>query len=237
MTSPKRTRKGSLQPDQVSELRLLINETKKEIIDVLREDLKSVKQRLETLNSRFSTLEESVLSIQQKHEKLEAEISEVKSEMYHITEKSCRQTLSEMESRLLRMNNVIIRGLPEEDGTVEERADKDRETVQALFAELEVEQVTVTDVRRLGRPNKSKSRLLRASLPNPAKKQEILRKAKFLKNSSFKNVYVQADLTPAQQDIERDLRRRLKDRREQGEDVVIYAGEIRPRLGLKGFRR
>ena len=88
-----RTRKGSLPVDQVSELKLLINETKKEIISAFREDLQNVKLRLEALSSRFTSLEESVASIQQKQVQLECEISNVKSELLFVTQESSKQTL------------------------------------------------------------------------------------------------------------------------------------------------
>ena len=105
-----------------------------------------------------------------------------------------------------------------------------------MLTALDVKSVEVNGVRRLGKPNKEKPRLLRASLPDPSKRQEVLRRAKLLKNSTFKNVFIQPDLTRMQQEIEPSLRKELKDRREQG-DVMIYAGRVRPRLGLKGFHQ
>ena len=230
-----RLRKGSLQSDQMSELRLLIKESKTEIINVLGEDLKNVKQRLDSLTSRFTALEESVLSIQQKHEKLEAEISGVKTEMKAVMDWSCRQTFQEMDGRLLKMTDIIIRGLSEGTGTVEERAEQDVEAVNSLLASIEVDSEDVTDVRRLGKMNGGKPRLLRATFPNPTRRQEALRKAKLLRSSRFKNVYIQPDRTRMQQETERSLRKELKDRREQGEDVVLYRGEVRSRHGLTGF--
>lgn len=238
MFSPARTRKGSIQADNVTDLRLLIKETKKEIISVLGQELKSVTQRLDSLSSRFTALEESVAAINKKHESLESEISAVKSELCSVTEKCCKIAVSEMDSRMLKMSNIIIRGLPEEHGTLDERVHSDEEAVKVMLTVLEVEPVRVVGVRRLGKPLKGKPRLLRATLADPTRRQEILRKARHLKNSPFKDVFFQADLTQRQRDVEWYLRKELHDRREKGEDVVIYAGEIRPRSELRrGFRQ
>lgn len=237
MASPPRTRKGSMQSDNLADLRLLIKESKKEVISVLSADLKSVTQRLDSLSSRFTALEESVAAINKKHESLESEMTAVRSDLCSVTENCCKIAFSEMDSRMLKMSNIIIRGLPEEHGTVDERVHSDEEAVKAMLTFLEVEPVSVVGVRRMGKPPKGKPRLLRATLTDPIRRQEVLRKAKHLKNSHFKEVFLQADLTQTQRDVERNLRKELHDRRENGEDVVIYAGEIRSRHELrKGFR-
>ena len=67
-------------------------------------------------------------------------------------------------------------------------------------------------------------------------KANSIAEIKALKDTSFKNLFIHSDLTSMQQEIERDLRKELKERREQGEDVVSYSGEVRPRQNVRGFR-
>ena len=83
---------------------------------------------------------------------------------------------------MTKMSNIVICGLPEDLGTVDERAQEDKEGVQALFTALDVKSVEVNG--ELGKSNKDKSRLPRASLPDPSTRQEVLRRAKLLKNST-----------------------------------------------------
>lgn len=68
-------------------------------------------------------------------------------------------------------------------------------------------------------------------------KNNVLKKAKTLKNSSkYQRVYVNADLTPEQRKLNKDLRSELKRRKESGEDVVIYRNEIKTRQEIKNFQ-
>ena len=234
--SPRRLRKGSLQSDQVTELRQLIKDSKAEIINVLGEDLKAVKQNIQSLTSRLTALEESVQSIQRKHEQLTAEISNIRTDFGAREEESSKFILREMDDRMQRTTNVIIRGLPEGMGSVEERAKKDEEQVQSLLKAINAAWVNVGSVRRLGKVNKDKPRFLRVSFRAPVERQEVLRKAKQLKNTQYKDVFIQRDLTRLQQGAERLLRKELRDRRDRGEDVVIYAGEVHSKSELSDFR-
>lgn len=234
--SPRRTRRGSTQADQMSEIKLLIKEAKDEIITVLKEDLNSVKEKLESLTSRITDVEATVTSIQKSHAKIISEIETVKKETLSACEASCKMTMSEIDGRLSRMNNIVIRGLPEVDGTVSERIRHDLDSVQKIMHVIEPNaSIAVSDAKRLGKPSKDRARLLRVSLPSGCCKQQILRKARSLRNTSFKDVFIQPDLTKVQQAVERDLRKELVDRRQRGEDVVIFGGEVR--LRTENFRQ
>ena len=140
----------------------------------------------------------------------------------------------DMEGRLLRMTNVIVRGLPEGSGTVQERAQKDEKAVEDLLTAIEVRSGNVTGVKRLGKVKDGHARLLCVTFRDVSQKHEVLRKAKLLRDSSkFKRVYVQPDLTRMQQEIDWRLRKELKDRRDKGEDVVLFGGEVRQRHDLQ----
>ena len=180
MSTPRRTRQGSLQSDQVSELKLLIKESKSEILNVLRQELKSVRQEINSLTSRFTALEESVQSIQKKQVMLETEISAVKSGVESITEAS----LQEMDGRLRRTANVIIRGLPEVTGSVEERAKQDKRALAKVLEDIDAASVNISDLGRIGKQNGDKPRLLRVSFLAAAERLEVLRKARRLRDSA-----------------------------------------------------
>ena len=68
-----------------------------------------------------------------------------------------------------------------------------------------------------------RSRLLKISVKEEESKMQILRNAKLLKSSlHYKYVFVGPDRTPREQTEYRDLLRELKEKREKGEDVVLY---------------
>lgn len=237
--SPRKTRnvsRNSLQPDQVSELKRLIKESRDVVINTLKEDIDFLKQKFDSLTLRLSELEASVLSIERNQDNLKSEISSVRMEMDSAIANANRLCSSEMDNRISRTNNIVIRGLPEESGMIAERIARDKAILEEVFDVLNVE-AGVIDVRRLGKPNKNRPRLLRVSLSNICHKQEILRKSKSLKSSRFQNIFIQPDFTPMQQVIERGLREELKRRRENGEDVVIHGGVVRLRSELQGFRK
>ena len=234
--SPVRTRKASLQPDYVNELKQLIKASKSEIINSVRQDINNLNEKLESLNVRFSVLESSLVNVKRDQEKLKSDLVSVKTEMTTLIDHSFKSSMTEIDNRTMRLNNIIVRGLPERLGTVEERLASDTGAVQQLLKTLDVVGVSLCDVKRLGKPLKDHPRLLRIALPSVTLKQEVLRRSKTLKNSSFNNVFIQNDLTPLQQERERTLRKELRERQAAGEDVVISNGTVRS-LSSPGFRR
>ena len=69
------------------------------------------------------------------------------------------------------------------------------------------------------------------------KKWEILRRSRCLKGSRFDGVFIKADLTPFQQERDKQLRNDLKRRKENGEDVVLFRDGIRRRTDVRNFHR
>lgn len=53
-----------------------------------------------------------------------------------------------------------------------------------------------------------------------------------LRNTEFRNVFIHLDLTPFQQEAFREQRRILKERRDDGQDVIMYRGEVKLRSDL-----
>ena len=229
--TPKLTRSGSTQ---LSEIKHLITESEKSI----RSDINDLRQQFTLLTSRFDEIQRSVMTIDKKQENLKEQLLQVKADTIVLISESENSVFKEVENRIARMNNIIIRGLPEiHAGTLEERDSSDRQKISKILSELDFTNERILETKRLGKPSRDGSRLLRVSLPEASKAQAILRKARSLRNGDFRNVFIQADLTPYQQVKYRDLRKQLKDRKERGEDVVLYRDEIRLRSELQNFRR
>lgn len=239
LLSPMITRKGSLQPDLFKELKQLINNNKNEVINTVRADLHNLEAKVESLSARFTNLESAVTKVQLDHTSLKSEVASVKTQMCSLVNDFSKVSMTEMENRMTRLNNIIVRGLPELSGTVEERLSGDTTAVKEMLSALNFEAVDVRNVKRLGNPaaSNTRPRLLCVTLPDINIKQQALRKSKLLTQTSFKDVFIQGDLTPMQQVHERELRRELMERRQKGEDVVISRGAVRLRSDLQVFRR
>ena len=131
----------------------------------------------------------------------------------------------------------MIQGGPESDsGSLEDRARHDAARVDELLREIGASETNISNVRRVGRKRKDGSRLLLLRVADPDGRRRILSKSKSLRNSSsMSRVFVKPDLTPMQQAQEKKLRDELRDRRANGEDVVIFRGRIRTRSDLQNF--
>ena len=69
-------------------------------------------------------------------------------------------------------------------------------------------------------------------------KKEILRNAKLLRKSNTnRNIFINEDQTPMQQRESHLLRKELRMRRDNGEDVVIFRNAVMPREDAKVFRQ
>lgn len=228
--TPKLTRSGSTQ---LSEIKHLITESEKSI----RSDINDLRQQFMLLTSRFDEIQRSVKAIDQNQDKLKTQLSQAKSDTIGLIKETENFVLKEVENRISRMNNIIIRGLPETGGTLQARDSSDRQQTSKIFSELDFQNERILEIKRLGKSSRDGPRLLRISLPEASKAKAILRKARSLRNGDFRNVFIQADFTPYQQVKYRELRKQLIDRQEKGEDVVLYRDEIRLRSELQNFRR
>ena len=105
-----------------------------------------------------------------------------------------------------------------------------------LLDVLKIDPNEIVSIKRLGKPVNDRRRLLRVSFSSAMIKRDVVLKARLLKNSTFKDVYIKPDLTLMQRERDLKLRKEMMSCREDGEDVVIYRGQVRRRSELKGFR-
>ena len=82
------------------------------------------------------------------------------------------------------------------------------------------------EIRRIGKVLKDKPRLLRVKFSDNISRDAVLRRSKYLRNSKYKDVYINKDLTPLQQTEQHALREELRRRRSRNEDVVIYDDKL-----------
>ena len=130
--------------------------------------------------------------------------------------------------------NLIIQRLAETEEKEEDQKTKDVEDIKKIIEitnpELLSEVVNISkedrNITRLGKKNTNKPRPIRIILEDEEMKRDILKGCKNLKDSNFKHISVQEDLTREEQEVQYKLRVELRKRRADGEKVRIFRGEI-----------
>ena len=135
-----------------------------------------------------------------------------------------------------RKTSVIIHGIAESTmDTLDERIETDLLQVAGMLQELDLNDVKVEKVIRLGKKAPSgekdtKPRPLKVIVDNEDNKWRIVRNAKNLRDSKdggWERVFVHQDLTPRQREARNKLVQQLKTRVAQGEkDLIIYRGAV-----------
>lgn len=247
-TSNKRNTRSNSQNDLTFDnIKILIENSKKEIISSVKDELKCLREMIDSLTSRVIRLErdnEALIKNYQEdvREKQAAQSQELELLKQSIETKSVElspQILDEVENRLNRRTNLIVRGLPElQTGSLVERKAHDQEKVRELLHFLSQDpSVAGANVTRIGRLRPNGHRLIKLEVSSEGTKRDLLRGAKRLKTSpSFAKVYISPDLTPQQQQIQKQLQQQLKVRRENGEDVFIRSGRVQPRHQNSNFQ-
>ena len=132
-------------------------------------------------------------------------------------------------------NCLIVFNMEETEG--ENAIQDDVENVKKLFKvtnpDLDTTTLTNEHIFRLKKktnpdePKPKKNAPIKVKLPNPKIKMQIISNGKKLKgHEKFGKVGIQLDMTKAEQEKHKALRDELKERREKGEDVMIFDGSV-----------
>jgi len=140
----------------------------------------------------------------------------------------------ELEEIRKRRTNVIIHGLVEStESSTDARQQQDENELQNLLHDIKCDDVSVTDIVRLGRRNESgdgKPRPVKLIVASEDQKDKILRSAKNLrgeKDKGYDRVFIHQDLTPTQREHRQKLVQEMKERRSKGEqNLMIVKGKI-----------
>lgn len=240
MTSPKRQTRSTAGPAPSSEIARLLENMKKEIISKFETEISSLKTSLDNLSSRMASLEGRISSLQNKTEEHDNDIKVINESMINIKQNLSSNVIEEVMQRVQRQHSLIVTGLPEpSSGSVEERDASDRRAVAEVIGAIGVRHdVNSFRLTRIGKTHSTRSRLLKVECESGSTKIEILQKAKLLRKSmNFKNVFINEDRTPQQQQEWREVRQKLKHRKDLGEDVVIYRNKVMLRKEVQGFQK
>ena len=139
--------------------------------------------------------------------------------------------VDELIDRENRKFNLVIRNLPE---TAEGGGEVDKNHFKSLCSTLDLNVPSFT-VTRIGKKIEGKYRVLLVRLPDLATKRQILSKSVQLRSkTTWKEVYVNPDLTRSERETQKLLRDELKARKEKGEsDLIIRGNRIVKKRGTK----
>ena len=195
------------------------------------------KQKCIEAVSKVDLLETQTRNLATKVEKLSERVNTIESSMSKSVKENVRSSLDERADIERRKHNLIVLNMAESniDGASAWYTAKKKEADLALFSEIaessldiEASLLNITDNVRLGaKRNDGKPRPLKVTFRDMNIKREVLGKAKLLRNTRHRNIYINPDLTPEQRKADSELRKHLKNRRNEGEtDIYISKGKI-----------
>lgn len=237
MSTPKaRALRSGSQPDalltEIKGLKNAIEASKREVIATLRSDIDCLKDTIKQLTSRVVDLEEQ-------NEELKAKCEQLSNAPGSFLE----NFIDECEQRRKRECNVFVTGLPEAttDWNSDEPEDHDREVMSRLLNAIDcsVAEADIKELRRVGRvaARSSRKRPLLVTFANASQKWNVLKSASRLRRvKTFSAVYVNADLTPMQQEQRKRLFLELQQRRNRNEDVVLFRNRVIRRDEIKDLK-
>ena len=225
-SSPPRrsTRSGSSSSSiTLNDIKTLINDLRVEFIN----EVKDLKEIISSLQTDVKALEKTNSLLQEKYDKVECELKIMKARQAE----AAFEIADEVEDRLRRRHNVIISGVPESSSN---SSQTDFDICTDILDIVCEDEVIPVNVRRVGKREGSKPRLLKVQVKDVESRTCILRRAKELRKvSRHKGVFINPDRTPQEQSRFKALLRELKQRKEMNEDVVIFRNRIVHRSDIR----
>ena len=136
-------------------------------------------------------------------------------------ERKIEEKIGEKHEQEERANNIVFFNLKEsQSGDIKAARQEDlQKATEVLRTIVDIDEEEIEEPVRLGKKGE-RPRCLRMKIKNLEKKKEIINKAKKINRKETpqsERIYINQDLTPAQREEERNLRKELKDRKAAGE--------------------
>ena len=234
------TRSNSVNDTElILEMKTVLDTFKNETcrtLQYLKSEVQKISTVVESVKERVERIENNISDMKDVLTKHDSRITSIRRDLQSDVTELPKSIFNEIEERISRQNNVIISGVAENDGTIEERHEHDLEKLQCLTSEIgcSLEKSNFLKVQRVGRLSSRGPRLIRLTLADQFARKALLQKSRILRNSSsFRNVYVNPDRTKLQSSEFKKLREELHDRRSKGEDVVIFNQRVMSRQNIK----
>ena len=201
-------------------------------------------------NTKVDQLIEKANSLEIETKVVKADVEDLKTRMDNVerklkgsVQKEISVAINEKADIERRKMNLVVFNLPEAECNKDtawdlpEQINKDIEIITDIIKnelKIDIGENAISDARRLGRKQsndeeKPKCRPMKFIFSDLKKKREVLEAAKNLRTSEndiAKRLFINPDLTDAQREKDRELRKLMWERRGNGENVAIKKGEI-----------
>ena len=186
----------------INDVKKLLDDCKRQMLDSFQSEIQKITDILTTVNTRMVNIEAELNKFDETARRHEVEINSLKSNLNEMMKVVPQTVLQEAEDRMFRLNNVIVSGIQESDGSMDDRIAHDSNCIDRLLDELMVKNDLKSDVvrlQRVGRSKDGKPRMLRIVFNNIHSKITLLQRAKSLRNShDFKGIFINPDRTRIQ---------------------------------------
>lgn len=175
-----------------------------------------------TMGNDIKDLKSLILNLQQEIVGLKAELN-VNLKSSAIDDEMFENIIQEVNDRNNRKTNIVIFGIPEQSPEVppEVRIANDKREVKEILHVVDLDlNSTDLDQVRVGKFMPGKSRPIKINVGNERQVATVIRNAKSLKTSRFKQVSLSYDRTPRQLAYFRKVKEELVQRQNNGEDNI-----------------
>jgi len=226
--------------DQQQQMEIKMDQFKAEVGKKMEEMSRDMKELRGTMNLELDKTEtkDSIVAVEEKVTKLVETVEKQRAANHDLrdcVQDAVREKLQEDKEELddikRRSTNVIIHGLTEVvDTDKNERQKHDDDELLEILHQINCDDVSVQDIVRLGKFDSSSEvvRPIKVVLSSEQARDKVLAQAKNLhRNTKFKKVFIQQDLTVKQREKRRELVQQLKQRKQNGEmNLIIIQDRI-----------
>jgi hypothetical protein len=199
----------------------------------MRKELRVSDGKLETAMEAKLVETAEVTKCVQELKIIKGAVTETEEKYDGIIQEKFKETVREEKDRDSRKTNVVVFGLDESTSDIaSDRKEHDREEIETIAHELQCN-LKISNVIRMGKripqPTTgvgSKPRALTVVLENEQSKKELLDKAKNLRDTQYKKIFITQDLTPKERALRKEIVAERDRRVAKGEDVVIFRGKV-----------
>ena len=198
-----------------------IRETLKKYMSGMTVRVEAVEGKLET-KANIDDLEAMTIKIEKLEKKIEDTVEQPHEAIAPIS-------ISEIEQRQKRRDNIVVLGLNEPDAdTAEDRENQDSQAVQEMLEKIEAVS-KIKDPIRIGKKG-GKPRPVRVTVPDQSERKKILSKASTLAKVKelSKKVYIKRDITQREQ---QELKKLVEERDSKRREATEKWNEMNRALG------
>ena len=188
-----------------------------------RQEMKQMEDRIKQLTKEKEELKEKLKEFEHKWETFKEDLKQdTVTSTVEIVMERMSDHLKEIEERNNRRKNLVIYNIPEsESQNPQDRKTDDLVKCCDIFeASLKVTEYEIENTVRLGKKESNRKRPLLVKMMRESDKINILKNAKNLKDETEpwkKRLGITRDMTKMEREREGELRRELKQKKDQGE--------------------